>query len=157
MNAQIKKGLGFGLTSGVITTLGLIVGLDASTGSRLAVIAGILVIAIADALSDAMGIHIAEETADKTTFRQVWEATISTFLFKFIFALTFVVPFLFFSLVNSVMVCIVWGLFLITIYSYHLAKTKKMVAYKVICEHILLTAIVVGASYLVGKGVATLI
>ena len=157
MNAQIRKGLGFGLTSGVITTLGLIVGLDASTGSRLAVIAGILVIAIADALSDAMGIHIAEEAIDKTTPRQVWEATISTFIFKFIFALTFVVPFLFFSLINSVMICIGWGLFLITLYSYHLAKNKKLVAYKVICEHIILTVFVIGAAYFIGKGVAILI
>jgi len=157
MNAQIKKGLGFGLTSGVITTLGLIVGLDASTGSRLAVIAGIFVIAIADSLSDAMGIHMTEEAAHKTTQRQVWEATISTFLFKFIFALTFVVPFLFFSLVNSVVICIIWGLFLITVYSYHLAKNKKMAAYKVICEHLLLTVIVIGASYFVGKGVSILI
>jgi hypothetical protein len=40
MNDSIKKGFGFGLTSGVITTLGLIVGLHSSTNSTLAVIGG---------------------------------------------------------------------------------------------------------------------
>ena len=36
MKASIKKGFGFGLTSGVITTLGMMVGLNASTGSKIA-------------------------------------------------------------------------------------------------------------------------
>ena len=35
------SGISFGLTSGVITTLGLIVGLRSGTGSRLALIRGI--------------------------------------------------------------------------------------------------------------------
>ena len=65
MNTQIRKGLGFGLTSGVITTLGLIVGLDASTGSRFAILAGILAIAVSDSLSDALGMHISEESTLK--------------------------------------------------------------------------------------------
>ncbi|MEM4263494.1 MAG: hypothetical protein QW666_01185, partial [Candidatus Woesearchaeota archaeon] len=61
MKIQYRKGFGFGLTSGVITTLGLIVGLDASTQSRFAVLAGIFAIAISDACSDALGMHISEE------------------------------------------------------------------------------------------------
>ena len=46
MKESVKKGFGFGLTSGVITTLGMMVGLNASTGSRTAVIGGIIAIAI---------------------------------------------------------------------------------------------------------------
>ena len=49
MKRSIRKGLGFGLNSGVITTLGMMVGLSASTQSRIAVIGGIIAIAIADA------------------------------------------------------------------------------------------------------------
>ncbi|MBW3002674.1 hypothetical protein KY338_05960 [Candidatus Woesearchaeota archaeon] len=157
MNTQIRKGLGFGLTSGVITTLGLIVGLDVSTGSRLAVIAGILLIAIADSLSDAMGIHISEEATYRRTTKQIWEATISTFLFKFFFAIIFVVPFLLFDLLTSVYISIGWGLFLIIIYSYDLAQKTKTAAHKVIAEHVFLTIFVIIASYLVGKLAAMLI
>ena len=58
MKESVKKGFGFWLTSGVITTLGMMVGLNASTGSRTAVIGGIIAIAIADAFSDAVGMHI---------------------------------------------------------------------------------------------------
>ncbi|KKK69804.1 hypothetical protein LCGC14_2930360, partial [marine sediment metagenome] len=52
MKHTIKTGFSFGLTSGIITTLGLMVGLSSGTKSRLAVIGGVLIIAIADSLSD---------------------------------------------------------------------------------------------------------
>ena len=62
MKHSIKVGFSFGLTSGIITTLGLMIGLNSSTNSSIVVIGGILTIAIADSLSDAIGIHIAEES-----------------------------------------------------------------------------------------------
>ena len=46
MNNSLKAGLGFGITSAVITTLGLMVGLLESTDSKLAVIAGIITIVL---------------------------------------------------------------------------------------------------------------
>ena len=48
MNKAQKVGISFGLTSATITTLGLIIGLEAGTGSRLAVASGILAIAVSD-------------------------------------------------------------------------------------------------------------
>ncbi|MBW2566218.1 MAG: VIT1/CCC1 transporter family protein, partial [Deltaproteobacteria bacterium] len=78
MKRSIRKGLGFGLNSGVITTLGMMVGLSASTQSRLAVIGGIIAIAIADAFSDAVGMHISEESENRHTEKEIWESTLST-------------------------------------------------------------------------------
>jgi len=65
MKKSLKTGISFGLTSGTITTLGLMIGLNSGTNSRGIIIGGILTIAIADSLSDALGIHISEE-ADHT-------------------------------------------------------------------------------------------
>jgi hypothetical protein len=45
MKLSFKTGLSFGLTSGVITTLGLMVGLHSGTHSRTVVIGGIVTIA----------------------------------------------------------------------------------------------------------------
>lgn len=59
------KGFSFGITSGIITTLGLIAGLDRSTHSRMVIIGAIIAIAIADAMSDSWGIHISEESQNK--------------------------------------------------------------------------------------------
>jgi len=61
MNPALKKGLGFGITSAIITTLGIIVGTHAGTDIKHAVIAAILVIALADSLSDAMGVYFSEK------------------------------------------------------------------------------------------------
>ena len=89
MKLSLRKGFSFGLTSGIITTLGLMIGLNAGTHSRLAVIGGILVIAIADALSDAFGMHISEEAEAKHTQKSIWESTFATLFSKFFFALSF--------------------------------------------------------------------
>ncbi len=53
-NKGARTGVFFGATSGVITTVGLIAGLYAGTESVVAVLGGILVIAVADAMSDAL-------------------------------------------------------------------------------------------------------
>ena len=47
-NKGARTGIFFGATSGVITTIGLIVGLHAGTQSMVAVLGGILVVAFAD-------------------------------------------------------------------------------------------------------------
>lgn len=151
MKHSIKTGLSFGLTSGVITTIGLIVGLGVSTSSKFVVLGGILTIAIADALSDAMGIHISEESRNKPQPRAIWEATISTFVAKFIFALTFAIPVLIFSINTAILISIVWGLLLLGIFSYSLAYSQKRKSWKIILEHILIALFVIFFTYLVGN------
>ena len=115
MKCAFTKGFSFGLTSAVITTLGIIVGLNATTHSKLVVIGGILAIAIADAFSDALGIHISEESEGQHTAKQIWCATAVTFLTKFIFALTFIVPIVFLTNSTAILVSLIWGLGLLTI------------------------------------------
>ena len=143
MRPSLKTGFSFGLTSGIITTLGLIVGLHSGTHSELAVIGGILTIAIADAFSDALGIHVSEESENKHTTREIWEATVSTFLSKFVFALTFVVPMVLLPLPAAVMVSVVWGLSLLGTFSFYMAKEQKIKPGKVITEHVLIALIVI--------------
>jgi len=156
MKKSIKKGFSFGLTSGIITTLGLIVGLYSITESKLAILGGILVIAIADALSDAMGMHVSEESDKKNSKKEIWEATLSTLLSKFIFALSFVVPILLFSLGTAVIVSIIWGIFLMTTLSFYISKNNKSSPKKVIIEHLVITIFVVVVTYYVGRGVRIL-
>jgi len=155
MKHSLKTGFSFGLTSGIITTLGLMVGLHSGTHSKLVVIGGILVIAIADALSDAMGIHISEESENKHSTREIWESTISTFLSKFVFALTFVIPILLFPLNTAIIISVIWGLSVITIFSWYIARGEGAKTYKVVSEHLFIAILVIIASHLVGKWVAT--
>ncbi|MCJ7827569.1 hypothetical protein MUP65_00275 [Patescibacteria group bacterium] len=154
MRKSIKTGLGFGLTSGVMTTLGLMVGLVAGTGSRLAVIGGVLTIAVADALSDSLGIHVAQEfRAQEESNKEAWLAALSTFVAKLVFASSFVLPVLVFDLQLAVMVSIFWGAFLLGIFSYLMTDDKKK-AWRVMGEHLFVAAVVVVTTYLLGSWIA---
>jgi len=153
MKKSIKKGFSFGLTSGIITTLGLIVGLYSITESKLAVIGGIFVIAIADAFSDAMGIHVSEESDKTNSKKEIWEATISTLFSKFFFALSFVVPILLFNFGVAIIVNIAWGMLLMTILSFYISKGNEDSHGRVIIEHLAIAIFVIVITYYVGRGV----
>jgi vacuolar iron transporter family protein len=150
MKLSYIKGVSFGLTSGIITTLGMIVGLQAGTNSRLAVIGGVLTIAIADAFSDALGMHISEESENKHTNREIWESTIGTFAAKFIFAMTFLAPIFIFSLGTAIWASIAWGLFWLGLISYWMARDQKKPISHVMFEHLGIAIVVIFVTHFVG-------
>ena len=153
-NDGVRTGLYFGATSGVITTIGLVTGLNAGTGSVAAVLGGIFVIAVADAMSDALGIHLAEEADPNTTHGHVWAATISTFLNKFLFALSFAVPLLLLPLDEAVLASIIWGMFVIIVLSYFLARAQNASPLMIIGEHLGIAILVVVLSHFIGVWVS---
>jgi VIT1/CCC1 family predicted Fe2+/Mn2+ transporter len=149
-----RTGLFFGATSGVITTLGLIVGLNAGTKSITAVLGGILVIAVADSMSDALGIHLAEEADPETDHEHVWQATITTFLTKLVFALSFAIPLLLLPLGPAVLASVAWGMLVIIVLSYFLAKSQDESPWLIILEHLGIAILVVFLSHFIGVWVA---
>ncbi|MDQ1272879.1 MAG: vacuolar iron transporter family protein [Planctomycetota bacterium] len=155
MKDSLRTGISFGLTSAVITTLGLMVGLHSGTGSKLVVLEGIFTIAIADAFSDALGIHISEESENVHTTWQIWVATIATFMAKLIFALTFVVPVLLLPLFTAIIVSLVWGLSILTVLNYFMAKAQGERPWKVIGEHVLIAIVVIAITHWIGDWLAT--
>ena len=153
MKLSIKKGLGFGLTSGIITTLGMIVGFYSGTHSIKIIIGGILLIALSDSLSDAFGIHISEEINKQNSDKHIWESTFSTLIFKIIFALSFTIPFLLFNITTALTISLIWGLGLIAVFSYYITP-KNESKVKVIGEHLFITIFVIIITYLIGQGIS---
>jgi len=126
------------------------VGLHSDTHSNLVVIGAILVIAITDSMSDALGIHVSEESRNKHSTKEIWTSTIPAFWSKFIFTLTFVIPVLFLQLSTAIIVCIVWELSLITIFSYYIAMRKNVKPHKIFLEHLIIAILVIIATHHVG-------
>ncbi len=146
---NFKKGFGFGMSSGVITTLGVIIGLYSTTKSLIVVLGGIISVAIADAFSDAFGMHISEESTGKSN-KDVWRTTVWTFFSKLFFATTFLILFLLFKMQTAIIVSIFYGFILIGVYTYKISKGNGRNYFRAIGEHLLIAVVVIVIVYFVG-------
>lgn len=153
---EVLLGLSFGLTTSVITCLGLISGLVAAAGEKFVVIAGVVVIAIANGLADAVSIHTTEEAEieeerPKHSQREVWLATLFTFLSATGFALTFLVPILLLPLEQSLLGATCWGISLLIVLNFYIARLRGEKPLKLIAEHVSLALAVVLISHWLGS------
>ncbi len=153
MRKSFEKGFSFGLTSAVITTMGLMLGLNSATSSKLAVVGGVVSLAFADGFSDAVAVHALVEAEGKKG-RQVWEAALAAFVSKFFLPLVFLIPIIFFALDKAILVSIGLGLVLTAVLGYAISKIQKEKASRVITEHVGLAIIVLIITHYVGKVVA---
>lgn len=149
MDKALRGGLVFGLTTGIITTLGLIVGLNSGTHSKLAIIGAILTIAVAGAFSDSLGLLFSEESENKRK-KYIEESITSTFLSQLIFSSIFAIPLLLFRLPTAIMINIVWGLSWIGIFSFFIAKERKIKPLKLVLAHLMIALLVVVLSHYLG-------
>lgn len=152
---QWLTGVSFGLTSGTITALGMLVGIYAATSSTLALVAGLVTMAIADGLADAAGLHVVEEAQieegrARYNQKEVWMTTIVTFLSVTGFILTFVIPVLFFPINTAILIDIGWGMLLLILLNFYIAKIKNEKPVELIIEHVLLAIFVIIVSNWVG-------
>lgn len=156
MKVSFKKGLSYGTTSGVITSLGLLIGLYSSASPKSVILAGLLTIAFADAFSDGLGIRMSEESEDRFSNRSIWEATISTIVAKMVLGLSFVIPIIIFDITNGVLFDILWGILVLTGLSYLIAKQNKEKIYLSLFKHMSLVVFVIIGSFTIGKIIESL-
>jgi VIT1/CCC1 family predicted Fe2+/Mn2+ transporter len=147
MKRSHLSGLGFGVASGIIMPLGLIVGLYSGTHSAAVIVGGILTIAIADAFADSLGVHISKEADHSYSSKEIWEATATTFISKFGLAAIFTIPFLLFSVATAVLVSVIWGIVLLSLFSFFIAKNRGGNACLAIVEHLGIAFFVILITY----------
>jgi vacuolar iron transporter family protein len=143
------QGISFGITSAIVTSMGLSLGLDAATATKATIVSGLLIIAVADNISDSLSIHVYQESEgleSKAAFR----ATLTNFLARFLASATFVALVL--LLPEAVMwpVLLVWGLLLLGVLTYLLARARGVAPIPEIAKHIAVAAIVVMLSKALG-------
>jgi VIT1/CCC1 family predicted Fe2+/Mn2+ transporter len=98
---------------------------------------------------------MSEESENKHSTKEIWQSTFATFFSKFIFALTFVIPVLLFELTTAIIVSVLWGFLLLTIFSYRMAISQKANPLKVIGEHLLIALVVITATHFVGSWIGS--
>jgi VIT1/CCC1 family predicted Fe2+/Mn2+ transporter len=140
----------FGATSGIITNLGLISGLWSGAHPRLAIIGAMLLIAIADNISDSVGIHIYQESELLNT-REIWISTFTNFLARILVSSTFILLVIILPIKPAVICAISWGLLLLGVLSYTIAKDEEINPYLAMLEHVgIAIAVVILSNYVGG-------
>lgn len=139
----------FGATSSIITSLAFIVGLSQSVDSKLIIIGSLLVIAIADNISDSLGIHIYQESAGLNG-KIVRNSTFSNFFTRLLVILIFILIVIVLPIGYAVISSLVFGLSLLAVLSYFIAKEQKINPYLAILEHLTIAIIVVVISSFLG-------
>jgi len=139
----------FGATSAIITILGLITGLDTLTRPTLSIIAGILVIALADNIADSLGIHVYQESEGLSN-KEVWRSTSTNFLTRLFVSFTFILLLAALPMPLAVACSIIWGLTLLAVISYTIAKGRGVNPYVAVLEHVGIAILVIIGSHMVG-------
>jgi vacuolar iron transporter family protein len=140
----------FGATSAIITNMALIAGLYTSAEAKISIIGGLLVIALADNVSDTLGIHIYQESEGMRT-RDVWRGTINNFLARLFISFGFIFIMIIFPLKAAVIISIIYGLATLIVFSYIIAKIKKLRIFFSIAEHLVIAIAVIAISNYLGK------
>jgi len=100
------------------------------------------VIAIADNISDSLGIHIYQES-DLKKSEVVRANTFFNFLTRFFVILIFILLVVFLPTGFAIIFSIIWGISLLIVLSYSIAKEQKVNPYKAIFEHVAVAAAVI--------------
>jgi len=144
----------FGATSAIITNLALITGLDAASNAKIEILAGLLVIAVADNLSDALGIHIHQET-EFAKASEVWFSTFTNFSARLLISAVFILFVVIMPLQTAVVCSLVYGFAVLTIISVIVAHEKGRNIYLLVFEHVLIAVFVVIASHKLGHWIVS--
>ena len=139
----------YGATSAVVTGMALVTGLDAAKSTRLTIIAGLLIFALADNLSDSLSIHIYQES-ERLDGRAAFRATLANFATRLGLSLSFVLIVALAPTTIAVIVAIVWGNSILCGMTALLARERGAPVATEIAKHLALAAAVIAASKGIG-------
>ena len=139
----------FGSTSAIITNIALIIGLDTTLNAKAIIIGSLLVIALADNISDTLGMHMFQESEGHSK-KTVWLLTFTNFFSRLLTSLGFICIILIFPLSVGVLLGVIYGLSILILVSYLIAKNRRVSPWSAIGEHLLIAIIVIMLSKLFG-------
>jgi len=139
-----------GATAAITTSMGLIAGLTQGETAKTSIITGLLIIAVADNISDSLGIHIYKES-EGASKEDINSYTYGNFIVRLLLAFTFVLIVLLFPPRLALIVSSIWGLVLLAILSYLIAKSKKANPFLEVVWHLAVALLVIVVSKLLGN------
>jgi VIT1/CCC1 family predicted Fe2+/Mn2+ transporter len=146
----------FGSTAAIVTSMGLIVGLDAATAKSATVLGSLLIAGLADNITDSLSVHIYQES-ERLPERQAFQTTLINFAARFSLSLSFVLLLLLLPRTLAVRLSVVWGFALLSCLSYVVARTRSVSAFSEISKHGAVAVIVILISKAIGAWIVKMI
>lgn len=148
--APALRRISFGGTAALVTSMGVIVGLNAATAHRSAIIGSLLIIALADNLTDSLGVHVYQES-ERLAEREAFRTTVANFATRLLVSLSFVaVVLLAPTSVGAILLSLGWGFLLLAVLSYLLARAREVDPVREICKHCAVAVAVIALSGAIG-------
>jgi len=139
----------FGGTAAIVTSMALIVGLNAATAAKSTIISSLLVVALADNLTDSLSIHIYQES-ERLEERQAFITTLANFATRLVVSMSFVLLVLLFPIKSAIIASVVWGFSLLVTFTYLLARNRAVSAASEVLKHVTVALTVIVASQGIG-------
>ena len=146
----------FGGTAALVTSMALIVGFDAATVQKAAVVTGLLIIGIADNLTDSLSVHIYQES-ERLAQRDAFRTTVANFFTRLVVCLSFIAILVILPPSGAIPVSLVWGFALLAVLSYFLAKARGVNPLSEIAKHCAVAFAVIAISKAIGAWLPTMI
>jgi len=141
----------FGITSAIVTSLALMLGLDTLNNARSSIIGALLIIAVADNISDSLGIHVYKESLTQGSTSDLWVFTITNFVTRLGVMVLFIILVVTLPLNIAAGISVMFGLTLLSVMSYYIGIQQKINPAKSVAEHLAIAILVIIASHFLGQ------
>lgn len=139
----------FGGTAAIVTSMALIVGLNAATATKATIISGLLVVALADNLTDSLSIHIYQES-ERLEERNAFITTLTNFTTRLVLSISFMLLVLLLPITHAIIVSVIWGFSLLIALTYMLARERNVSVASEVFKHVAVALMVIIASQSIG-------
>jgi VIT1/CCC1 family predicted Fe2+/Mn2+ transporter len=141
--------ISFGGTAAIVTSMALIVGLDAAHATEKTMISALLIAALADNLTDSLSVHIYQES-ERLSQREAFIGTLSNFATRLALCLSFAALIVLLAPALALGAALAWGTFLLAALSWVLARERGASPLSEVAKHLIVAALVLFVSRLIG-------
>lgn len=148
--------ISYGGTAAVVTSMALISGLNAADATKAVIVSALLIAAFADNLTDALSFHIFQES-EQLEQKDAFIGTITNFVTRLLLCVSFVLLIGLIPIAHAAIVAMIWGMLLLAIMTYLVAKERKVKPILEVIKHLLVASAVVLASNVTGHWIGSVL
>lgn len=155
VDSDLRQGLIFGVSSGVITTSGVLSGLVQTSISPIILIVTVVSLAISDGVAESYGLFISKKVEKpKDNGGGPVKSFLGLLFTKMFVVLSFLIPLLFsrkLGYYKNMVWPILWGLLILTLIDYYASRLRKEKLLPYLIKHYILLGITLGLNVFFGR------